>query len=47
MTESVCNGLWLLTGLPVFKKVLVAFYVVAGVAALAALGWYLLRKRSR
>jgi len=31
-------------GMPIFKKVMLAFYVGAGVMALGVLGWYLYNK---
>ena len=39
--------LCLLQGTPVFKKILIAFYAVAGVAAVGVLVWYFIQKRKQ
>lgn len=43
----VLPSLCLLQGMPVFKKVMIAFYVVAGVAAAGVLVWYFINKRKQ
>jgi|GEM_PF-1805095 len=39
--------LCLLQGTPVFKKIMIAFYAVAGVAAVGVLIWYFIKKREQ
>jgi len=39
--------LCLLQGTPVFKKIMIAFYAVAGVAAVGVLVWYFIQKRKQ
>jgi len=46
LLSGLLPGLIWLQGMPLLKKILVAFYIVAGLAAAGVVVWYVIKKRA-